>query len=217
MRSRRLIQPFLLGLPQPCRKLLDIGIGTGAFANSALNRVGRVVGIDISPDMMQALQPSILKVQGDAHDLPFRPGYFDCVTMRNVLHYLSDKPRVIAEIARIAAPRGRVLLAQVIPFSDEISREFDWLVARDIHYPTRSEIVALFDRLEILDSQDITLPQQSVGSWLDNTVKAASEKDLVMQRHRETSDEYKRLVNYRASSDDIFVDMKHLFLKGRLL
>jgi len=47
---------------------------------------------------------------GDIHHLPFARNAFDVVTIHQVLHYLDDPERAIAEAARVLRPGGRLLV-----------------------------------------------------------------------------------------------------------
>ena len=64
-----------------------------------------------------------------------------------------------------------------------------------------------------MDIQEVVLPSQSIISWLNITTKTKAEKDTIIKRHLETSDRYKRLVNYTNTGDDILVDIKHVCMK----
>jgi SAM-dependent methyltransferase len=52
--------------------------------------------------------------QGRAEELPFKDGWFDAVVLSLVIH-LVDRPRALAEAARVLAPGGRVAIATFAP------------------------------------------------------------------------------------------------------
>ena len=49
-------------------------------------------------------------------------------------------------------------------------------------------------------------------NWLNNTCRDEDKKKKIIKQHRRTSNTYKNLVNYNEENDDIFVDIKHLFI-----
>jgi SAM-dependent methyltransferase len=106
-----------LDLLGPCRRLLDIGCGTGRFALRAHDRLGgRVWGVDPSPEMLTQArrQPGSRAIgwrQGEAEHLPFKDGWFDGAHMHLVVHVLPDRPAALGEAARILEPGGRMVIA----------------------------------------------------------------------------------------------------------
>src|SRR5437870_4405768 len=75
-----------------CRTILDVGIGTGRFAEYLNNSGFDVVGIDVSLSMMAKAGEKGVRnlVQGDAHYLPFRDMVFDGGIMVHVLRLARD-------------------------------------------------------------------------------------------------------------------------------
>jgi ubiquinone/menaquinone biosynthesis C-methylase UbiE len=90
------------------KRILEIGTGTGSGAGvlKASFPESDVTGVDLSPEMIriaQAKVPAVSFEPADAARLPFPDGSFDLVTQNNV-------PTYFAEIARVTAPGGRVLI-----------------------------------------------------------------------------------------------------------
>ncbi len=196
-------------------QVLEVGIGTGVVAKEMVERVPCVTGIDISKEMVDAIShPSIDASIGDAHNLPFEDQIFDLIYMRNVIHYLDDPEKAINEIYRCLKKGGFFLFSQVVPFEDDISDEYDWLIDRNIHYPTQSEILDWFKQFEVLNTKQYILNSQSIMNWLNNTCKDESTRTEVIKRHESTSDRYKTLVNYLSQDGDILVDIKHFMVLG---
>ena len=103
----------------------------------------------------------------------------------------------------------------MVPPNDSISKEYDWLVGRDIHYPTKSEILGLFSLFHSVKLDDFVLEKQSIMNWLNNTCQNEDEKATIIERHRSTSAEYRLLSNYEDVSNDIFVDIRHFMVSGK--
>jgi demethylmenaquinone methyltransferase/2-methoxy-6-polyprenyl-1,4-benzoquinol methylase len=120
-RSARLVGVELLNL-QPAERVLEVGFGTGNEILDLAKLVGpegKVAGIDISPGMLAVAQrkvtreglptPIDLRV-GDARELPYDSGSFDCVYSSFTLELFpeEDLPVVLAEIGRVLRNGGRL-------------------------------------------------------------------------------------------------------------
>ena len=79
------------------RTILDVGIGTGRFAEYLNDSGFNVVGIDLSLSMMAKAREKRLRnlVQADAHHLPFRDQAFDGAIMIHVLHLVRNWAEVV--------------------------------------------------------------------------------------------------------------------------
>ena len=52
--------------------ILEVGIGTGAVAEKVVEKLGPLIGIDISPDMISKITHSKITARvGDAHNLKY--------------------------------------------------------------------------------------------------------------------------------------------------
>ncbi len=111
-----------LAAPQPEDRVLDLATGTGALLGRLAQRPDRprrVIGVDASAAMLSrvpALAPGWTLVQADARSLPIADGSVDLVTCAYLIHLLDpdDRRAVLAEIARVLAPRGRVVLVSLL-------------------------------------------------------------------------------------------------------
>jgi SAM-dependent methyltransferase len=110
-----------LALMQGCRRLLDVGCGTGRFAVVAHRRLGgKVWGVDPSAEMLRRARsrPDARGIgwkQGAAERLPLRDGWFDAAHMHLVVHALADRPAALREVARVLSPGGRLAIATFAP------------------------------------------------------------------------------------------------------
>jgi len=95
-----------------CRTVLDVGTGTGRFAQYFNDSGFDIVGIDASLSMMAKAREKKVRnlVQADAHRLPFRDRAFDGVIMIHVLHLVRDWVEVVGEVGRVT---GKVIVAEV--------------------------------------------------------------------------------------------------------
>jgi len=92
--------------------VLEIGVGTGRIAWPVVDAGCRVVGFDLSPNMLheiysERVDPAGLAVlQADMHHLPFPDNHFDAVMAVHVLHLADDWQQVLREVARVLRPGG---------------------------------------------------------------------------------------------------------------
>jgi SAM-dependent methyltransferase len=122
---------------RPGMRALDVGCGPGALT-AALSEVlggGSVRAIDPSGAFVEACRsrvPTTRVVRGMAEELPFADSEFDAVLAQLVLNHMSDVPRGVAEMRRVARP-GAIVVASVWDFADGMPmlRSF-WDAARSV-------------------------------------------------------------------------------------
>jgi ubiquinone/menaquinone biosynthesis C-methylase UbiE len=96
-----------VGLNRPLDWACDVGCGTGLSTIAVASIADRVIGLDISPDML-ALAPRDPKVRyalARAEELPLADASVDLMTLSCVFHWL-DQPRFLAEARRTIRPGG---------------------------------------------------------------------------------------------------------------
>jgi ubiquinone/menaquinone biosynthesis C-methylase UbiE len=95
-----LLEPF-----QNARSALEVGCGTGHFAEFLSRRGLRMIALDRSPAMLAEAArrfPSLNLVLGDAHHLPFRDASTDLAVFVTALEFLEDPARALREAVRVA-------------------------------------------------------------------------------------------------------------------
>jgi SAM-dependent methyltransferase len=92
--------------------VLDVGTGTGLFAEAFSAAGAMVTGIDLSADGLEVARrhvPDGVFVLAGAEELPFDDGSFDLAFLGLVLHETDDPVRALGEAARVARARVVVL------------------------------------------------------------------------------------------------------------
>ena len=101
-------------------RILDVGCGDGLLTTRLTKDGARVTGIDASADMIAAARRrakaagvEIDLVEGDAGDLPFPAGHFDCVVSVATLCFVDEPRSTIREMVRVLKPGGRLILGEL--------------------------------------------------------------------------------------------------------
>ncbi len=120
LRRRRLVREALGA--SPGERILDVGCGPGFYVEELLGEVGAagaVVGIDSSPPMLAVAvrrveqHPNVAFHEAEATSLPVEDGSFDAAFSVQVLEYVPDIDRALAEIYRALRPGGRAVVWDV--------------------------------------------------------------------------------------------------------
>jgi demethylmenaquinone methyltransferase/2-methoxy-6-polyprenyl-1,4-benzoquinol methylase/ArsR family transcriptional regulator len=117
--------------PRPVQALLDVGTGTGRMLELLGSDAERIVGLDLSHEMLAVARANLAQAgltraqlrQGDVYALPVPAGSFDLVVVHQVLHFLEDGGRAIREAARALMPGGRLVVVDFAPHDIEVLRD----------------------------------------------------------------------------------------------
>lgn len=100
--------------------VLDVGCGTGAHLEAYIATGATCHGIDMSQAMLEQahdrLGDNAELLHGDATHLPYDDNRFDLVFTSMILHEMESTVRsdIIAEMARVVKPDGRILVIDYI-------------------------------------------------------------------------------------------------------
>ncbi|AYJ87409.1 methyltransferase domain-containing protein [Sphingomonas paeninsulae] len=150
-------------------RLVDIGTGTGRMIELFGSKAAHTVGIDRSPEMLRLARSKLSESgaekwelrQGDLTALPLEDSSADTVILHQVLHYIPTPEAALAEVGRLLAPGGRLLIVDFASHDREELRVQDaharlgfsdrqmglWFVAAGLS----------LDRTETLDGGELTV------------------------------------------------------------
>ncbi len=102
----------------PESEALDVCCGSGVVGASFRGRVSRIIGLDITPEMVALSRQRLDEVRhGTVYDIPFPDERFALVCNREVMHLMPEPERMMSEVARVLKPGGQFVVAQILPFS----------------------------------------------------------------------------------------------------
>ena len=114
--------------------LIDLGTGPGLIARGFAPYVGRVVGVDPEPAMLEVASRAAARaghdlalIESTAEALPREIGLFDVVTIGRALHWM-DRDLVGPLLERLVAPGGVILVCAARSATDGRN---GWLEAYD--------------------------------------------------------------------------------------
>ncbi|NPA90946.1 MAG: methyltransferase domain-containing protein [Chloroflexi bacterium] len=123
--------------------VLDVGCGIGLYVPYYLRHTSHLVGVDISPAMLQTLRESVsfpgALLVARAEALPFPPNTFHVVFANHVLFFVDDVERALTEAHRVLRPGGWFVAAT---YTEESLAQVYRVHARALHrigrMPTRA-------------------------------------------------------------------------------
>ena len=93
-------------------RVLDVGCGEGWFCGALAQRGFSVVGTDVSAEAVRRARARVPGVQFTVCEetrLPFGDGSFEVAWLGEVLEHVRDGIGLLAEVARVVGPAGRLL------------------------------------------------------------------------------------------------------------
>ena len=156
--------------PRAGERILDLAAGTGTSSAALAASGAHVVAADFSDGMLDvgrrrhASNPNLEFVYADALDLPFRDDEFDAVTISFGLRNVEDPHRALAELYRVTAPGGRIVVCE---FSRPTSSFMRWG-----HRIYLNSVVPLMSKLSSSNAPAYDYLSDSILEWADQPTLA---------------------------------------------
>ena len=135
--------PVALALLQDGETVVDLGSGGGFDCFLAAKQVGdagRVIGVDMTPDMLSKARANAEKIQtenvefrlGEIEHLPVADNSADIIMSNCVINLSPDKQKVYRDAFRILKPGGRLAISDIVatePLPEEIQQNLSLVSA----------------------------------------------------------------------------------------
>ena len=107
-------------------RVLDLACGPGIVAEALARDAGGVVALDLTPAMVSRARSRCAEAGFDnvhctlsqGETLPFADASFDAVVNRSAIHHFPDPGPILAEVARVLQPGGRLVVSDVVSSED---------------------------------------------------------------------------------------------------
>lgn len=209
---------------QPTDRVLDLGTGTGIVAHAVSPLVSEVVGVDLSPEMLEHAWASRVAnevfEEGDVRNLSFADDWFDKVTARMIFHHLiKGGEQAMQDCYRVLKPGGVMVLSEGVPPHRSLGEWYTRMFALKEERLTffEDDLMALMTTGGFEVEQVLThiSPQVSIGNWLRNSGLPRQRQDRIMQMHLALDDAGNQHYNMTLTDEDVLCDFTYVILVGR--
>jgi len=183
--------PQAIAALQPGETVVDLGSGGGFDCFLAARQVGaggRVIGVDMTPDMISRARLNAEKMQSDNVDfrlgeiehLPVPDGEADLIMSNCVINLSPEKQNVYHEAYRVLKPGGRLAISDILalqPLPDDIKSDLEMVSACIGGAATVADTENMlkragFENIRIVPEKvsqeivDVWLPGSNVGEYV---------------------------------------------------
>ena len=191
--------PNAIAALEPGETVLDLGSGGGfdAFlAARAVGPTGRVIGVDMTPEMVARARDNARKVNatnvefrlGEIEHLPVADHTVDAIMSNCVINLSPDKESVFSEALRVLKPGGRLAISDVVaiaPIPPELQTQAAALAGCISGATPLDELKQMLAKVGFVDIQVTIAPRSAeiVDSWLAGASKFIASATIEARRH----------------------------------
>ena len=180
--------------------VLDLGAGGGFDCFIAARQVGpagRVIGVDMTPDMVTLARENARKVKatnvefrlGEIEHLPVADSSIDAILSNCVINLSPEKAAVFREAFRVLRPNGRLAISDVVatgPIPVELQDQAAALAGCVAGAAPLDEVRAMLEAAGFTDVEVKIAPRSAeiVGSWLPGIEKFVASATIEARKPR---------------------------------
>jgi SAM-dependent methyltransferase len=177
--------------------VLEVACGAAHQAEAIAERVRQVVGVDLTPEMLEAGRTrlenggvrNVLLQEGNASSLPFVDDSFDLVYSRFAVHHIENPAEVLTECTRVVRPGGRVAVIDLVSPDPAFADRFnDYERRRD---PSHTRALTLEELSHVLATAGLDVvhrtqaePVLPVDRWLEQASTPFDVGDAIVHELR---------------------------------
>ena len=205
--------------------VLDIGTGTGIIAHLIAPHVKKVVGIDISPDMIAQAngKSNFTNVEfalNDARSLQFKDGTFDKITARMAFHHITtDTLKAMKECYRVLKRGGMMVFSEGNPPDRAVQQRYEEIfkLKEDRITFFEDDMRTLMEQagFKVVNSSTYVQEQASLNNWLRNSGLPQETIEKIRILHTEADDHFKEAYSLKITEDnDVLMNWKFVIMTG---
>ena len=182
-------------------EVLDVACGPGRLTAAFARLCKLAVGCDATDALLaiarkEAAELGLTNLRfdaGDVYSLPYDNDTFSLVSCRAAFHHFTDPAAALAEMARVAKPDGRLLVADLLGCEDPAKADCHDEIER-LCDPTHARAIPVSEFRRLFAGCGLTevsfLPGEmsyDVEAWLDHGGPGAEAADEIRRRLRESA------------------------------
>ncbi|HSN24852.1 MAG TPA: arsenite methyltransferase, partial [Kofleriaceae bacterium] len=190
--------PNAIAALKPGETVLDLGSGGGFdcfLAARAVGPTGKVIGVDMTPEMITRARENARKVKatnvdfrlGEIEHLPVADGTVDAILSNCVINLSPEKEAVFSEALRVLKPGGRLAISDVVaiaPIPPELQTQAAALAGCISGASPLDELKDMLTRAGFVNIEVTIKPNSAaiVDSWLEGASKFIASATIEARR-----------------------------------
>lgn len=190
--------PNAIAALKPGETVLDLGSGGGFdcfLAARAVGPSGRVIGVDMTPEMISRARENARKIEannvefrlGEIEHLPVADQTIDAIMSNCVINLSPEKEAVFGEALRVLKPGGRLAISDVVaiaPIPPELQAQAAALAGCISGATPLDELRDMLARIGFVDVEVTISPRSAevVESWLTGASKYIASATIEARR-----------------------------------
>jgi SAM-dependent methyltransferase len=185
--------PTALASLKEGERVLDLGSGAGFdcfLAAKKVGQTGKVIGVDMTPEMLDKARANTKKGKytnvefrlGEIENLPVADSSVDVIISNCVINLSTDKLRVFEEAFRVLAPKGRLMVSDIVllkPLPKSVQKNVEAYAGCIAGAETKDKYLELirkagFQEVSVIDEKTYPLEYIISEDTLEKAIKLSS-------------------------------------------